>query len=567
MKTFCTILDDAAAESPEKPLFIFPETRWRSEEMLTYGDLASRAGAAGCRLQELTRPGDRALLLFPTGAAFWEAFLGCLATGVIAVPLKLPNFNRINDHLERVCRDCTPSVLLIDTAKAELLERRAEKHPALQGLPILTENDWRTESSDLNAHQASGAAIAFLQYTSGSTSHPKGVQISHTNLLTNAAMIRDRMEIRTGQDRNVTWLPHYHDMGLVGSYLETLFTRNTAWCLPPEDFALQPDRWLRLISEHAATVCGGPDFAYRICADQVSDDQLEGVDLTSWRVAFNGAERIRPGSMRRFVERFSKLGFREDAFFPCYGLGEATLMVTGGPAEARPVARRVSAEGLARHQILHPNDESDVTELAGSGQTHPECPVVILHPQTGEPADDDQIGHVLVAGENVTPGYFNRNDLDEDAFLELDLNGVKRRFLQTGDLGFLSAGVLYITGRSREMMVIRGRNYFPEDIEEQVWPSHESLMPGGTVVFAVDDDEQASLIVAAEVQRSAMKMDNAHEILGAIRHSIVDAFGISPQQILLLRPASIPRTTSGKPRRLLVRSRYFEAALPCLERG
>ena len=269
MSSFFSILEDAAEESPDKPLFIFPETRWQPEERLTYGELLTEAGVmAGC-LEKRTRPGDRVLLLFPTGSGFWKAFFGCLRAGVIAVPLRVPNLNRTSDHLERVCRDCTPSVVMTDATHAELLRRRADRHPYFDGRSVLVAPEASCESVNLNRPSQLAGSIAFLQYTSGSTSQPKGVQITHENLIANATMIRDRMQIRVGEDRTVTWLPHYHDMGLVGTYLETLFTQNTAWCLPPEDFALQPERWLRLISAHRASVCGAPDFAYRMCVERV----------------------------------------------------------------------------------------------------------------------------------------------------------------------------------------------------------------------------------------------------------------------------------------------------------
>jgi len=244
MNSLCAILEEAAAEVPDKPLFVFPESRWRSAESLTYSELASRSGAAAGAIAEQAKPGERALLLFPTGAAFWEAFMGCLAARVATVPLNIPNLNRSNEHLQEVCKDCTPSVLITNQKTADVLSSQADKHPNLSQLPVITPERWRNEPCEFAHASPDGADMALLQYTSGSTARPKGVQVSHGNLLANLAMIRDRMGIRMLEDTGVTWLPHYHDMGLIGSYLAALFTKNTSWCLQPEEFVLQPERWL-----------------------------------------------------------------------------------------------------------------------------------------------------------------------------------------------------------------------------------------------------------------------------------------------------------------------------------
>ncbi|HUP82393.1 MAG TPA: AMP-binding protein, partial [Pirellula sp.] len=305
MKSICSIVEEAAAELPDKPLFVFPENRWRSEEILTYGQLASRSTAAARRIAEHANPGQRALVLFPTGAAFWESFIGCLASGVIAVPLNIPNLNRVQNQLQELCNDCTPSVLMTDEKTAELLSQRAEQHPDLSRLPVITPDRWRDQPCALEFEKPDRDCVAFLQYTSGSTSSPKGVQISHNNLLANLEMIRDRMGIRMyDEGTGVTWLPHYHDMGLVGSYLETLYTKNTTLCLQPEEFVLQPARWLQLMSEYRTPIGGGPDFAYRLCVEKIKSDELELLDLSTWRVAYIGAERIRSETLRRFTEKF-----------------------------------------------------------------------------------------------------------------------------------------------------------------------------------------------------------------------------------------------------------------------
>ena len=566
MTSFCGVLADGAAEHPDRPLFVFPETRWRGEEGHTYASLTAAAAAAADSISQCAGPGDRVLLMFPSGTAFWEAFFGCLAHGITAVPLNVPNLNRPSELLQGVCQDCSPSLLLVDEETADLLKRREDRHPCFRGLRVLTPQRWHNTNSVFHFVPSNARYPALLQYTSGSTSRPKGVCISHENLLANCTLIRDRMGLRVGEDRGVTWLPHYHDMGLVGSYLSTLFSRNSTWCLPPEEFALRPARWLQLISEHTASICGGPDFAYRTCAEKITDEQLSNVDLSSWRVAYIGAERIQSQTLTRFEERFRKFGFRKTAFFACYGLGESTLMVTGGPANAVPAVRTVSAAALLKHSIASAAGEADSAIICGSGQTFPGLQVLIRDEKTGRLFPDNVIGEVIVAGDSVTTGYYNRPELNDDLFCEIGVDGKSQKFLRTGDLGFLANGELFITGRARELMIVRGRNLYPEDVETCVYDSHEALMPGGAVAFSADFSGEESLIVAAELQRSAVHRESPNEVFAATRQRVVEVFGVNPAAILLLRPASLPRTSSGKPRRLIVRESYIDGTIRCLFR-
>ena len=561
METICSVLESAALQIPDKPLFVFPETRWHGTDVLTYGELASRSAAAAKVISEYAQPGDCALLMFPTGSAFWEAFLGCLAAGVIAVPLNIPNINRTSEQLREVCRDCTPRLLMTDISTSELLDRRSEKHPYFTNLAVCTPDLWDTAESVFSGRIQNADQTAFLQYTSGSTAQPRGVQISHRNLMSNLMMIRDQMGIRAEQDSGVTWLPHYHDMGLVGSYLETLYTRNTTSCLPPEDFALRPVRWLESISEARATVCGGPDFAYRACAEKISSDQLAGLDLSSWRVAFVGAERIRPETLQRFTEKFSACGFQDRAFFPCYGLGEATLIAAGGPAWTAPRIRSVSKTALTENRIASPVSPDDNVVLCGSGETIPGTEVVIQNPESLNLLPDDVIGEVCLSGPSITNGYFQRPELNAELFRDVTVGGVTDRFLRTGDLGFLSEGELFITGRMKEIIIVRGRNLYPEDIEQRAGASHPLLSPGSIVAFSVEQDGREVLIIAAELPRSVPETVVLQDVIEGIHQSVAAGFGVNPEKILLLRAASIPKTSSGKPRRLTVRARFLDGSL------
>ena len=561
MSSICSILAEALSEVAEKPLFVFPESRWNAEEVVTYAGLASASAGAAQIISEYARPGARALLMFPAGPAFWEAFIGCLACRVVAVPLSVPNLNRDPSAFQELWQDCEPSVILTDEATAEQFRRHVDQFPWLGAVPIITPAQWHGASCSFRFDAASDEELAFLQYTSGSTARPKGVQISHGNLLANLKLIQRRMGIRMLNDAGVTWLPHHHDMGLIGSHLATLFTRNTTWCLRPQEFILRPARWLQLISEHRASVCGGPDFAYRLCVEQITDEQITDLDLSSWRIAYVGAERIRAETIGRFQDRFGARGFRRNAFFPCYGLGEATLMVTGGPPEAEPVIRSVSSVGLRANRLETPAAAEELVSLVGSGQIGEGCHVVIVDVATGNSLVDDRIGEICVSGPSVTSGYFRRNELNDRLFLKLMIDERFDLFLRTGDLGFQSGGELFVTGRLKELMIIRGRNLSPEDVELSIVDAHDAMQPAGQVAFSIDENGQESLIIVCELRRSAVKNPDHAEIVSAIRRKTIEGVGVNPAKIVLVRPASVPRTSSGKLKRFEVRDSFLDGTI------
>jgi acyl-CoA synthetase (AMP-forming)/AMP-acid ligase II len=500
-------------------------------------------------------------LAFPAGAAFWEAFFGCLACRVVAVPVSLPRFHRDSHPIAEVCRNCRPAVLITDDTTAEQLRRRVDSQSPLANVPVVTPDQWRGEASHFRFETPSDSDLALIQYTSGSTAQPKGVQISHGNVIANLELIRARMHIRQRDDACVTWLPHYHDMGLIGSCLTTLFTQNTAWCLRPEEFVLRPARWLQLISEQRASICGGPDFAYRMCVEKITDEQAAELDLSNWRIAFVGAERIRSGTLRRFFEKFSAHGFRHEAFFPCYGLAEATLMATGGPPESPPRIQSLSARALRENRIERAEAPTDAVELVGCGRAGDGCQVVILDPGTGMPVGEDAIGEICLSGPSVTRGYYEHDDLNRELFVDVVHSGGMTTFLRTGDLGFLSQGELFVTGRLKELMIVRGRNLSPEDVEQALPGAEAGLQPGAAAAFSVDIDGAESLIIAVELRRDAVKTVQRLELEALIRRRVVEETGVDPFEVVILPPASLPRTSSGKLQRITVRSRYLDGSL------
>ncbi|HSK81412.1 MAG TPA: fatty acyl-AMP ligase, partial [Thermoanaerobaculia bacterium] len=447
------ILENRAAEQGERPAYVFlsyGETGV-AEERLTYAELDARARAIGASLQEAGAGGERVALLFPPGADFVASFFGCLYAGAVAVPALPPRPRGADPRLQAICRDARPRVALTTAEKLPALERAAAEIPELKAalrMAPATEGaaDWRR--ADLGPE-----ALAFLQYTSGSTSSPKGVMVSHGNLVHNEELIRRTFEQSSGSVV-LGWLPLYHDMGLIGTVLQPLYTGAVSYLMTPGAFLQRPARWLEAISRYRATTSGGPNFAYELCVRKVGEAERESLDLSSWQVAFNGAEPVRAGTLRRFAEAFAPCGFRATAFRPCYGLAEATLLVSGGRPEGEPRVRALDAEALERHDVVE-GDAARSRELVGCGAAMQE--VLAVDPESGDPCPPGGVGEIWVAGPSVARGYWERPEETATTFGARLADGTGP-FLRTGDLGFVSGGELFLTGRLKDLIILRGRN-------------------------------------------------------------------------------------------------------------
>ncbi len=470
--------------------------------------LARRAAAIAGYLQTLAIQGERALLLFPPGLDFVAAFFGCLYAGIVAVPVASPARNRGTSSLEAIFRASKPSLILGTTNHRKLIEQSCAHLPDLLERPWIAtdgvENDcqrgWRGLAID-------GRQTAFLQYTSGSTSSPKGVVLSHENLLYNAALIQ-RAFGNTTESSAVFWLPLYHDMGLIGGVVQPIYCGGSCTLLAPAAFLQRPALWLETISRTRATVSGGPDFAYDLCVRKISPADREGLDLSSWQVAFTGAERIRAETIEQFTEAFAPCGFRREAFFPCYGLAEATLMVSGGPRQTAPTIIRVRADALARHQVQETSGNGSATRtLVGCGECLPGQKVVIVDPQTCHPRDEGEVGEIWVQGRSVASGYYGWPEATQTAFGGRLATTGEGPFLRTGDLGFLREGQLFVTGRLKDVIIIRGRNYYPEDIERSVERAHDAFRAGYCAAFSVDVEDRERLVVVQEIEPRRRDLD------------------------------------------------------------
>jgi acyl-CoA synthetase (AMP-forming)/AMP-acid ligase II len=583
--TLVDVLRARAQHQPRQVGYIFLVDGNTVEQRLTYGALDGQARAIAVTLQALGATGARALLLYPPGLAYIAAFFGCLYAGVVAVPAYPPlpgRWPRALPRLLAIAGDARPVVALTLSSmlpKIQALFASLADAPPMRWLA--TDTIGAQQADAWQPWGGNGNTLAFLQYTSGSTAAPKGVLLSHRNLLHNAALIQQYFE-HTTDSWGVIWLPPYHDMGLIGGILQPLYAAFPVTLMAPRIMLQHPYRWLEAISRYKATTSGGPNFAYDLCVRRITPAQRASLDLSSWSVAFSGAEPIRHETLERFAAFFEPCGFRREAFYPCYGLAEATLMVSGGAKVARPIIYDACATALEQHHVIPGNRQHGaIRSLVGCGQSLAEQRIVIVDPQTLTQCLPEQIGEIWVAGPSVAQGYWNQPQETADTFLAQVADTGEGPFLRTGDLGFLRHGELFITGRHKELVIIAGRNQYPHDIEWTVERSHAALRPGGCAAFSVDIADQERLVVLAELQRWSHTAEShdalvppptqqsreplpTSAVVRAIRQAIAQVHDVQVYAIALLKTGSIPKTSSGKIQRHACRALFLAGALDAL---
>jgi amino acid adenylation domain-containing protein len=563
--TLVGVLRHRAAEHGQREAFLFLADGEANAAGLTYAELDRRARAVAGVLQSVTQPGDRVLLLYPPGLDYITAFFGCLYAGVVAVPAYPPRPKRPMPRLEAIVSDAQARVALAASDVVSDIRPRNELERGLQALqwiddiPTGAEDTWRNEKLDPEA-------LAFLQYTSGSTATPKGVMLTHQGLVHHSALIQSTFE-HTPETRGVSWLPPYHDMGLIGGIIQPVYAGFHATLMPPAAFVQRPVRWLQAITHTRASTSPAPNFAYDLCVRNVSEAERSELDLSCWSVALSGAEPVRAETLERFAATFASCGFRREALYPAYGLAEATLFVSGGSRSAPPVVRTFSAQALARHEVVETSDEAaDSRRLVGCGQSLRDQRIVIADPETGARRTPGQVGEVWVAGGSLARGYWNQPEASKRTFHAYRTDTAEGPFLRTGDLGFVHDGELYITGRIKDLIVIRGKNHYPQDIELSAEHSHPGLQPGSCAAFAVDVASEERLIIAQEVQRSHWRADQEQigEMVNAIRRAVAEEHELQVYAVLLLKPGSMPKTSSGKLQRHACRAGYLAGTLDVL---
>jgi len=526
-------------------------------------DRQARAIAAWLESHDLV--GERALLLYPAGLEFIAAFFGCLYAGVAAVPVYPPRRNRSLERIQAIADDARAKVALTTDAVLQRVEPLIDDTPHLKALTWLATchvpegMDRRWERPDVH-----GDTIAFLQYTSGSTGTPKGVVLDHANLLHNSALIAHAFE-HTRSNLGVFWLPSYHDMGLIGGILQPLYVGRPNILMSPMSFLQKPLRWLEAITRFGATTSGGPNFAYELCARKITPEQLEHLDLSSWKVAFNGAEPVRADTLERFAEVFAPCGFRREAFYPCFGMAEATLIVSGGYVTKPPEIRSFNAAKLATGQATDADARDEhVRQLVGCGATMPDQEVVVADPDTFERCPDGTVGEIWVRGPSVARGYWDKPEATRETFQARLADSGEGPFLRTGDLGFLLDGELFVTGRIKDLIIHHGVNVYPQDIERTVQDCNPRLRPDAGAAFTVEVEGREQLVVVQELQRR--KAGDLDSVFQSIRRVVSAEHEIGVDAILLLKAGSIPKTSSGKIQRHACRNGFLDGTLEVVAR-
>lgn len=529
---------------------------------LTYAQLDQAAQAVAALLQGLNCQGKPVLLLYPPNLDYVVAFLGCVYAGAIAVPAYPPRPNRSLERLQVMIQNAGAQVALTDSTVLGGLERRFADCADLKALHWLATDNldaslaqmW--QEPDINAD-----SLALLQYTSGSTGTPKGVMVSHGNLIHNSARISEFFGHSPVTSRGASWLPPYHDMGLVGGILQPLYVGMPLALLPPVAFLQKPLRWLQIISRYGVTTSGGPNFAYDLCVQKTTEEQRAALDLSHWQVAFSGAEPVQAATLERFAAAFEVAGFRREAFYPCYGMAETTLIVTGGDYQTRPRTLTVDEQALREHQVIDPVVPANAQTVVSCGHPSQDQTLLIVNPDTCEPYPEGAVGEIWVADAgSVTQGYWQQPQTTRSTFQAQTTTG-QGPFLRTGDLGFRQQGELFVTGRCKELIIIRGRNYYPKDIETTVQSVHKALRPGAGAAFSITMKGQERLVMVQEVERTHLRTINGNDIVGRVRRAIAERHDLQLYGLQLIKTGSIPKTSSGKIQRFLCRRGYCENQL------
>jgi len=565
------VLRRHADERPRQPACVHLLGGQDDHASLTYAQLDRRARAIAARLQDMGYAGQCVLLVYPPGLDFIAAFFGCLYAGCIAVPTYPPHRHRMLERFQAVAVDAGAPIALSNASGASQFQTMMEAGKSGQATSFRLSWLATDEIPDALAERWQEPAIApdtlaMLQYTSGSTSRPKGVMISHGNLMANIRAIHQAFGIQC-EDSSVFWLPMYHDMGLVGGVLVPVFNGSTNVSISPATFLQSPITWLSAISKFRATISGGPNFAYDLCIRKITDEQRATLDLSSWALAFVGAEPIEPETLERFAAAFAPCGFKRSAVYPCYGLAEATLMVSGPKRGSGATVGTFRDTALTENRVEPvPADAPQARRLVACGSPVGDLRVLVVDPHSRAEGAPGRVGEIWVAGTSVGQGYWHKPGLtcrSFDARLS-DTDGGP--FLRTGDLGFLREGQLYVTGRMDDLIIVRGLNRYPQDIEATARGSHPLLEAGHGAAFVADDHGRQRLVLVQETARIGEK--DLTPALDAIHRAVLDEHGLALDAIVLVRSGTILRTSSGKIQRHASRAAYLAGELKVLaERG
>ena len=544
---------------PSSVACLYLDEREEVKARVTFETLDAQAQAIAARLQGLGASGGYAILLYPPGVEFISGFFGCMYANVTAVPLPTPRAEGAIRQFLGIIEDLKATILLTTAPTLARVERSGIAIPesmmrlATEETPAAMARAWRPLD-------VPGGAVAYLQYTSGSTANRKGVAITHANVVANLRAIAQRFE-HHDNSVSVNWLPHTHDLGLVNGILQPIYHGHLNVLMSPTAFVQQPIRWLNAISRYRGTYANSPNFGYDLCLRRTTPAQRASLDLSCWDVALNGAEPVRRQTIEDFVAMFGPHGFRRSAVFPAYGLAEATLMVSGGPRNAAPIAIDLDAAELEKNRVVETKASSGVRTLVGCGQPLESTTVTIVDPETRVEKGEGEIGEIWVHGPGVAAGYLHRPDVTDEIFGARIAGGAPQRHLRTGDLGFVNGGEVFITGRLKDLIIIRGANHYPQDIEWTVERSHPAFRPGCGAAFSVESESGEQLVVAFELVRESLRATDYSELAQIARQAVSAEHDLHLHTLVLLKTGSVPRTTSGKIQRRQCRAEYLGGEL------
>ncbi|HEX7842089.1 MAG TPA: fatty acyl-AMP ligase [Kofleriaceae bacterium] len=571
IKTLVELLRTRAETHATRLAFTYLKDGEEVADAWTYQDLDRRARQVAAALQASGSEGDRAILVYPPGLPFVAAFFGCLYAKRIAVPMSPPNPSRLSRELPRfraILGSAEPRTILTSSSLFSLAEGLRAAEPEIATLPLLATDSLANDDRAWRDPGVDPETLAFLQYTSGSTALPKGVMVSHGNLLHNIARLAE--VFGSGDDRPVvSWLPVFHDMGLIGCVIHPMLHGSSNILMAPAAFLQRPLRWLQAISRFRAHTSGAPNFAYDLCVRRSTPEQRATLDLRSWRTAFNGAEPVRARTIAEFTRAFEPCGFRPDTMLPAYGLAESTLLGTGNVRRALPrIASFRSADLEHGKASLVSAPGESVRELVACGHAPPGQRLVIADPERCTALPDGEIGEIWLAGPSVAKGYWKLPAETDRTFGAMLADSGDGPFLRTGDLGFVHDGQLFIAGRRKDLIIVDGRNHYPQDIELTVEQSHPAFRAGCSAAFSIDVDGAERLVVVAEADphwniagADAAVADPKTPLDRAARRAVAIDHDLDLHRLLLLRPASIPKTTSGKIRRQACRTGFLDGSL------
>jgi len=553
-KNIVDILTNRAKQTPNATAFIFLYDG-QNESRITYSELLNCAQKIAVDLKSTKNQPTNAILIYPTGLDFIIAFLACMMSKTVAIPLAVPKPGSLH-LLKNVIKNDQPDHLLCSNRISQYLQ--GIDPSLMRSITCVTTDQTTDDSLKLPFQNIEEEDMAFLQYTSGSTGNPKGVKVSHFNLMHNLEAIKSHFQL-SEKSVSFSWLPHYHDMGLVDGILGPIYCGCLGILMAAEKIVGEPVRWLEAISKYRVTHTGGPNFMFDLCREKISPEQKKSMDLSSLKDIYVSAEPVRKTTLVNFTQAFAKQGFSLDKFTPGYGLAEATLMVSCKKINEECRFLDLDKNALKHHQLKIVNDGStNVQTLVGLGEPVPYLEVMIIDPDTGKSAEEDQVGEIWLSGPSVAQGYWNNTELTNETFNN-QIDGIPdSNFLRTSDLGFLYQGQLFITGRLDDVIVMRGAKYYPEDIEYLVQYCHPQLRKGGGIAFQLERNGSDQLVILHELCADIPKNANSSEIYKDIRYAVFNHFGLTVFDIVLLEPGTLQKTSSGKPRRRYCKNQYAQ---------